>query len=245
MSPVKERLNELVGRVFNFLASKRGVLLLLVIIVVSAGYAVFSYTERSPEANKLCTVCHNMQPFYDAVSQTPHGSFNCHVCHELTPEVVKELWIQLTEAPSAEEVKERARLTLMEPCLECHSLQDLASQQIHEAHLGAIDKSSSCNICHNPHAPREIDLACTDCHDAREAREKHEVFHDLAVQQLEKGDYLVCGECHSPEAKWEVPITPDCFAGIIKNQNCFECHEAPLSPPSIGGRPCTECHGAR
>ena len=244
MSAVRSAISEALGRITSFLTTKRGVLLLLVLLVVSAGYAVFSYTEHNPESNKFCTVCHNMEPFYQGIEDTPHEAFNCHTCHALSPSVVKELWIQLTEAPSAEEVKERSTVTLIKPCLECHSLSELSEQQIHKAHLGVIDKARSCNICHNPHALNELDLACKDCHDVAETAEKHAEFHDNAIQQLEKGEYTVCGKCHSEAADWEIKIAPDCFTGIIKGQNCFDCHGSPLSPPRVENRQCIECHNA-
>ena len=217
------------------------VLLLLIIVGVSS----LAYVNYSPSANRLCKACHNMEPFVEGIKTTGHDFMNCHKCHPLGLDVVKELYVQITEAPSAAEIKEEAgrEIKIYKPCLECHKESDLEKLPIHQVHLTmSIDVLGSCNICHNPHAASELPASCTQCHQLGSAIEDHSKFHEYAEAQIERGNEGVCFECHSPEAKWEVPMSESCLIGLAQGQTCFDCHQAPLDPPNIADEPCTQCH---
>ena len=244
MSAIWSTIWERVKSIPERLGARGRLLVFLLIILVSVGYSVLVFTEKDPRSNSFCGTCHNMEPFIEAIEPTPHGAFNCHTCHELSPSVVKELWIQLTESPSAAEVKERSTVLLFEKCTECHKVTELTTMQIHEAHLSIVKKARSCNLCHNPHAEQELASSCTDCHDARSAATTHQGFHDMAIGELERGNTAICSQCHSFDAKWEIPLSPECITGFVKNYGCFDCHEPPLPAPSIVDRPCTECHSS-
>ena len=224
----------------------RRALALLIAFIAASGASALTYVNYAPEANKLCLACHNMEPFYRGLLAGGHEEVNCHKCHPLTPSVVKELWIQLTESPSAAEIKERMgpRISMYEACLTCHSIEDLSSLQIHEAHLEmALEVIGSCDICHNPHSPGDLDLNCRKCHGEARMVEEHWLFHEEAIARLEKGDTNVCLECHSSTATWEIELAPSCIRGQIEGKSCFDCHSAPLRAPDISLRQCIECHG--
>lgn len=217
------------------------VLLVLVIVAVSS----LAYINYSPRANSLCKTCHNMEPFVEGIKTTGHDFLNCHKCHPLGLDVVKELYVQITESPSAAEIKEEAskKISLYEPCLECHKVSDLEELPIHQAHLTmSIDVLGSCDICHNLHAAAELPQACTKCHRLGDAIEEHSKLHEYAEAQLERGNEGICFECHSPQAEWEVPMSDSCLTGLARGQTCFDCHQAPLDPPNIANQPCTQCH---
>lgn len=233
--------------VIGYFMEKRPLPLWLVVLLVLViiGVTSLAYVTYSPGANRLCKACHNMEPFVEGIKTTGHDFLNCHKCHPLGLDVVKELYIQITESPSAAEIKEEVskELKLYKPCLECHKESQLEELPIHQVHLTmAIDVLGSCDICHNLHAASELPLACTQCHQLGHAIEEHSKFHEYAETQLERGNEGVCFECHSPTAKWEVPLSESCLTGIAQGQTCFDCHQAPLNPPNIANEPCTECH---
>ncbi len=220
------------------------VVLLLLVLVAGVGLA---YVNYAPEANVVCTTCHNMVPFYEGIADTSHGSINCHVCHPLSAAVIGELVVQLTEAPSPAEIKERAskKISMYEPCLSCHRLSELRELRIHEAHLTmAVEVLGSCDICHNPHDPGELPDACTRCHRLGRAIDVHSAMHDEALARFERGEEGVCYECHSDIAEWEVPMAASCLEGLAEGKTCFDCHEPPLDPPMIRDVPCTQCHSS-
>ncbi len=219
--------------------------LLAIIVILGVGGVVTAYITYAPEANTLCKACHNMVPFVESIEDTGHGNLNCHVCHPLGPEVVKELYIQIVESPSAAEIKERSskKINMYEPCLKCHTEGDLGEKNIHEVHnTMAIELLGSCDICHDPHDLGSLPEKCTNCHKLGRAIEVHSEMHEYAVAQLERGKEGVCFECHSDYAKWKVPLAPSCLEGQTQGKTCFDCHEAPLDPPMIRDQPCTECH---
>jgi len=241
----KLRPRVLVARLMSWLPRERRAAMLVIALILASGIGALTFVNYAPEANKLCLACHNMEPFYRGLSASGHGEVNCHKCHPLTPSVVKELFIQLTESPSPAEIKEEMgpKISMYEVCLTCHKEEDLASLQIHEAHLEmAIEVIGSCDVCHNPHSPSDLDVSCRKCHDEVDAVREHWLFHEEATARLERGDINVCLECHSSTATWEIELSPSCIRGQIEGKNCFDCHEAPLSAPDISLRQCIECH---
>ena len=234
-------------RILNYLSFAGRVspfVVLLIVVLVGLTAGAF-YVNYSPSANKICTLCHNMEPYYQGIATSPHREINCHKCHPLSPSVIREGVVQLLEAPSAAEIREKfgPEINMYEVCLKCHVKEDLLQRQIHNVHFEmAVEVVGACDICHNPHALEEIDSQCLKCHKETSTIIKHSRFHDEAVFRLEKGDTGVCLECHSKQAVWEVPLAPSCVRGQVEGKGCFDCHNAPLEPPDISGTPCTQCH---
>ncbi len=244
-SGVVNFIRNIFSKIAGFLLTRVGVAILVVAVIILSVTTVLAYTEYNPASNELCTVCHSMQPFKDAIDETPHGALNCHTCHELTPAVVNELIVFLTENPSPEEIKERGSVNvrLLDECLECHKLQDLSEMPIHDAHIKISLSTGSCNLCHNPHSQEELDVACSTCHNTQRIIEDHSEFHTLALAELDKGNDEVCLKCHSSDAKWQIEICPESVLGLLRGNSCFDCHQAPLNPPNVAGKSCTDCHG--
>ena len=220
-------------------------ILLLIIFLIPVIASATLYINNSPSANKFCTVCHNMEPYYNAIEQSGHRELNCHKCHPLTPEViVKEPLAQLLENPSAAEIKEKfsPEISMYSECIKCHSPDKLEKLQIHEVHLGLVEVTGSCDICHDIHAPSDLDISCTKCHDEASMIQLHADFHNEALYKLDSGDTSVCNQCHSSTAKWEIPLSPSCTKGGVEGKGCFTCHTSRIDAPDISRRACTECH---
>ena len=219
--------------------------LIVAIIALSLlGLPLYYFVNLDPTFNVLCTTCHNMVPFYEGISETDHGAFNCHTCHPLGPQVVYELYLQIVESPSADEVREHGLkyVRIIEPCERCHTWEEIREVKMHSIHEGAIRMARACNICHQPHFKDDMKYMCVECHNFEEQYVRHLEFHKEAVRRFEQGDIDVCGRCHSPQAVFEVKIAPDCFIGVLKGQACFECHNPPLDSPEISRYNCLDCH---
>ncbi len=221
------------------------VIILLILIVVPIVSSAWLYINNVPTANKLCTVCHNMEPFYEAIDQSGHRELNCHKCHPLTLEaLIKGSIAQILENPSPLDIKEKSSpdINMYEECIQCHLPEKLEEKHIHVIHLGMIELTGSCDTCHDPHSPSDLSQACLKCHEESNMINIHAAFHEDAIFKVESGETEICGQCHSSAATWLIPLSPSCTQGGVEGKGCFECHTSSLNPPDITGRECTECH---
>jgi predicted CXXCH cytochrome family protein len=128
----------------------------------------------------------------------------------------------------------------------------------------------SCNECHNPHSPLDIDFAKTDsvalvcigCHDSvgdqltdfpsmhsdldcTECHSRHDSWQsclDCHTAHTEEMDYDVCLRCHTPHAPRVVKYNAD-----VPNAWCSGCHGAVVSqlaanPSKHQTLRCVYCH---
>lgn len=239
------RIPEWLNNIVNKAGGWKKFIIILIIFLIPVVASATLYINNSPSANKFCTVCHNMEPYYNAIEQSGHRELNCHKCHPLTLEViVKEPLAQLLENPSAAEIKEKfsPEISMYKECIQCHVPEKLEEMQIHEVHFGLVEVTGSCDICHDIHAPSEIDLSCKKCHDEIDMIQLHSEFHEEAIFKLDSGDTSVCNQCHASTAKWQIPLSPSCTKGGVEGKGCFTCHTSNINPPDISRRACTECH---
>ena len=238
-------LNKMLNKLNNQKKRLTSIIIVVLLFIIPGSIASLLYINYHPSANKLCRSCHNMEPFYIGLMQSGHKELNCHRCHPLEPSIpLKAPVIQLIDRPSAVEIKESfsPKISMYAECIKCHPTNKLKEMQIHEVHLGMVELTGSCDTCHDIHASSELDLNCKKCHGEVEMIRTHSDFHLEALFKLESGDTDTCNKCHSPDAIWEVPLSPSCTKGGVEGKGCFTCHTSKLEAPDISRRACTECH---
>ncbi|WP_435960057.1 cytochrome C [Pyrobaculum sp.] len=228
-------------RLRKFFTPKTVALLLLAVVVV-VSISLWMYIRYDPHSSSICAACHNMVPFVTNIENTPHGGTSCATCHKL--DFLRWIYVQAVENPTPQQIAQRYREPMLAQCLECHSVGQFNSLNIHKAHAALADKLGSCTICHNPHDLASLSANCQTCHAMEKVLTTHMAFHDYAWTQVEMGKYEVCLECHSPWSKWYAPIGPDCQIGVGKGVPCIGCH----GPRAFNFVPaqfldCTKCHG--
>jgi len=233
------------SKIYDILSGKEGIIIILIAIIILSISVFYNFMTYSTAAINLCDQCHSMQTFTNGLRLTPHSGFNCYRCHDLTIEgVTNEIISYFISNPSSTEIADKysPRINMYRQCLSCHVLTEIGEKRIHETHIQVVTKLDSCDICHNPHSPHDIDVACIQCHKLGDTIDKHSTFHTLAISELEKGNDQVCLKCHSKKATWKVEICPESILGLLRGYQCFDCHEPPLKNPDINGRKCTDCH---
>jgi hypothetical protein len=228
-------------RIKNFFTPKV-VALLLMAAAAAAAVGFWMYMRYDPGSASVCATCHNMAPFISNIANTPHGAFSCAECHSL--DFPRWIYVQITENPTSQQIAQRYNTPMFAQCLNCHAPQRLTQLNIHKTHLALAQRLSSCTVCHNPHELQTISASCQTCHDLDKVLQTHLGFHNYAWAQVDAGRYEVCLECHSPWAKWYVPIGPDCQIGAAKGTPCIGCHgprAMPFAPAQFTD--CARCHG--
>ncbi len=189
------------------------VVVVTVAVIVGAAVMIPPMMEEMKKPESCGKNCHEMQPFYDSLQDSPHAGVDCHECHESSePEIflyMKEMTLHIEGISEglkegkdldeiamemAEELKEEpptaASLPRNEYCMECHSTTHKPTERI-------ADPSISCFRCHTTiaHTGHEValyhgywspeleDRECVACHNEHDVRVKEET----------------CKACHPPE----------------------------------------------
>ena len=189
------------------------VVLVTIVVIVGAAVVIPTMMQEMTKPESCAKNCHEMQPFYDSLQDSPHAGIDCHECHVHSgPEIflyMKEMTNHLegiseglragksleeTTAEMAERLEREppttASLTKTEHCMKCHST--------HKKPLARIaDPGISCFKCHTTIAhtghkvalyqgywsPDLEDRECVACHNE----------HDVTVKEE------TCEACHPPE----------------------------------------------
>jgi len=174
---------------------------------------------HTPETEKLCAPCHNMNATVEQFQGSPEQGNPCYTCHKsmMTAPFVHGpagtytcVYCHALQGERKYAVPKRDA----ESCLECHA--DKAAEFKKRKYLhGPID-AGMCEICHDPHGsayPAQLrapvnDL-CLSCHD-KIANELHAVRtprgkgHPLKAKEdlnpQRKGKEFTCVSCHLPHA---------------------------------------------
>lgn len=216
------------------------VVLLLIMAAVAVIVASFwAYINYDPNSRQFCVLCHNMAPAVAQIGKTPHGAFTCTTCHSV--DIPRWLFVQIVENPTSAQIAERYKPQMFETCQKCHKEVPL---NIHTVHIRLAASLGTCTVCHGIHDQVKLTTACQTCHDVNKIIPRHLQFHSYAWAEVEKGNTAVCLECHSPWARWYVPIGPDCQIGVGQGTPCISCHgprAAPFNPAQFTN--CVTCHG--
>ena len=235
----------IIDRIYEKLVSRGALLFILISVIILSISVFYNFLAYSTAAISLCDQCHSMQTFTEGLRLTPHAGFNCYRCHDLTAQgVANEIISYVVFNPSSTEIADKygPKINMYEQCIACHTLPVVTEKAIHRTHIQIVSKLNSCDICHNPHSPHELDSNCLECHQLESTVESHSNFHVVAISELERGNDAVCLECHSSDATWQVEICPESILGLLRGYQCFDCHQPPLPNPDIIGRSCQDCH---
>lgn len=195
---------------------------------------------HSPEREKPCEECHNMNPAAADLSASdprvnpcgschtrmldkahvhgPAGVFECNYCHDVE------------SVPT----KYNARDGDAELCVECH--EDKMDEYRKSKFVHGPIEAGLCMVCHDPHAsdqPAQLIVAvnglCLSCHESK-AKETHVVQtrkggHPLSgpVNPARPERDFNCASCHNPHAG-ELSWMPN-FGVTSRMALCVNCHK--------------------
>lgn len=231
-------------------ACKLSALCGLIVGLVGFAPAMAQQAERSLEADKVCTLCHNENWRTPVLSiyQTRHGvkadarAPGCQNCHGesaahrkdpvgTSPEVIFGADSKRLSSPEARNTA----------CLACHESRILpranwAGSQ-HET------RGVACSNCHDIHAPTQRVFnkltqpeVCFACHKTQRAQ-----IHRVSTHPILAGK-VTCSECHNPHGS----TGPTLLVKNTVNETCYTCHGEKRGPflwehaPAVDD--CTSCH---
>lgn len=178
--------------------SKVKLMVIIFIVLVIIGLAGFFGVTKASDNPKFCTICHNMQSYYDSYADSTllanvHAESdeidNCHTCHE--PSIKEQVSEGVKYITGSYEDPLETRDWGNEFCLACHD-------DFFETAVEATAYSVTVNIggemtevpLQNPHENHN-ELVCSDCH-----------------RMHQKGTIL-CMECH--DFTWFDDVDKDWF----------------------------------
>jgi len=149
-------------------------LAVVVVLLAVAGVVMSSQMHKA----ESCTMCHEMQPFYDSWKDTAHGEgviedcHTCHVPHKAEILIIMEEGMQHIKGVEASEIESEPPATPKnEYCMECHKQYPAG----HEEHIAWMSEKypeynpeytsgHECVICHDDHEMKVKAETCTFCH---------------------------------------------------------------------------------
>ncbi len=114
-------------------------------------------------------MCHEMQPFYDSLEVSTHGTagvMDCHECHRPEGAPIGHGIEHIKGIEASEIEDEIPEAPKSEFCMECH-LQYPAGHEEHISWMGEQFPEYSgyeCIICHDDHRLTVRPETCTICH---------------------------------------------------------------------------------
>ncbi len=147
------------------------VLLIVFIALVVLGVVGMAGVEKASDNPKFCTLCHNMQPYYDSFKNSDllankHAAkgVKCHGCHEASIKVQADEGVKYITGNYKTPLDKRE--FPKEFCLKCHK-KDFESVKTktkfgdfnpHDSKHGDLN----CTTCHSSHRPSKV--LCSNCH---------------------------------------------------------------------------------
>lgn len=169
------------------------------IVGVAIGVPMVMGKMREPES--CAKTCHEMQPFYNSLQESPHAGADCHECHKAQgPEVFLLMGHALHHAEGmavgksyeemAEEIEEKPPASpKKEYCMECHGEHKKPSEKISKFDISCFKCHSAIKHTEHPvekyrayESPNYSGYECVACHDD----------HDMKVEEE------TCRACHPP-----------------------------------------------
>lgn len=229
------------SRVVQLIKGRKMILIPLVAfaIIVTSVYAMWSGSDINI-VNGLCRSCHLMDSAAEQLQGTPHENFRCTRCHNPPLSMyVRGIAVEMGFIRVDMYELQARKMRMEQECTSCHSPVTLQQQAIHVVHFRVISAAKSCTICHSSHDVRPKPSDCLSCHNMQNIRSSHGRFHSYALEQYRRG-IIVCGQCHSQQALWEIPIPASAFRASVEGFGCFHCH-ASLKPVT-NVDDCLRCH---
>lgn len=168
-----------------------GIITIILFIICILGAVFFGFVYDSP---KFCTVCHNMQPYYDTYSDSDflvhaHATNEeeelvCHDCHHATIEEQANELIMYVTGDYYDPLYQRKFDD--EFCLKCHDFEEVKElTAFEEGNPHDNHNDLDCNVCHKMHTESEV--YCMNCHDFEWFEEVDGAYwlHNMEVEETE------------------------------------------------------------
>ena len=143
-------------------------LVVVVIVLAVAGAAMSSYMHKPESCSKMC---HEMQPFYDSLEVSTHGTagvMDCHYCHRPEGAPIGHGIEHIKGIEASEIEDEIPEAPKSEFCLECHG--GAKYPEGHKEHISWMGErfpeysGYECITCHDDHKLTVRPETCTICH---------------------------------------------------------------------------------
>jgi nitrate/TMAO reductase-like tetraheme cytochrome c subunit len=150
------------------LTTKKMVLVIFTVGIISlVGFVAVLKDSENPQ---FCTLCHNMQPYYDSwhdsnllANKHAKANVNCHDCHE--PSLAQQTEEGIKYITGDFETPLKKREFAKDFCLKCHDFEQVKAKTIfdnrynpHDSHNG----EQECISCHSMHQQSKV--MCSECH---------------------------------------------------------------------------------
>ncbi|HXX54423.1 MAG TPA: NapC/NirT family cytochrome c [Thermodesulfovibrionales bacterium] len=192
------------------LKAKILIAVLLLILLVGAGYGSFRFYDFTQNNPKFCVSCHLMKTSFEAWEKSEHRNINCHECHHLSIEEMNKLLINFVlKRPTAVPERHGKIIVPWKFCIRCHWEKDprypnavmINKSTLHAKHV--FIEQEECSKCHGYIVHKFTPEAhfCIRCHQGK-------VVHGEGMGEL------ACLNCHTDR-------TTDLKPGRKK---CLFCH---------------------
>jgi hypothetical protein len=170
---------------------------LLLLVLVGAGYGSFRFYDFTQNNPKFCVSCHLMKTSFEAWEQSEHKMINCHECHHLSvPEMNNLLISFVLKRPTAVPERHGKIIVPWKFCIRCHWEKDarypnapmINKSNLHAKHV--FIEQTECSKCHGyiVHKFTPEERFCTKCHQGKEV-------HGEGMGAL------ACLNCHTDRTK--------------------------------------------
>lgn len=197
------KIKDFVLRPFRWLESgmplkgKVIIAVLMLVLLVGAGYGSFRFYDFTQNNPKFCVSCHLMKTSFEAWEQSEHKGINCHECHHLSvPEMNKLLVNFVLKRPQVVPERHGKIIVPWKFCIKCHWERDerypnaamINKSNLHAKHV--FIEQTECSKCHGyiVHRFTPEERFCIKCHQGK-------VVHGVGMEGLP------CLNCHTDRTK--------------------------------------------
>ncbi len=213
------RIIDLILRPFRWLETgmplkgKIIIAVLLLVLLVGAGYGSFRFYDFTQNNPKFCVSCHLMKSAFDAWDKSEHKNINCHECHHLSVPEMNALLINFVlKRPTVVPPRHGKIIVPWKFCIKCHWEKDprypnapmINKSTLHARHV--FMEQTECSKCHGyiVHKFTPDPTFCVKCHQGK-------VVHGIGMTGL------ACLNCHTDRTTNLIP----------GREKCLFCHGGP------------------
>jgi hypothetical protein len=180
---------------------------LLLVLLVGAGYGSFRFYDFTQNNPKFCVSCHLMKNAFEAWGKSVHKQINCHECHHLSiPEMNKLLINFVLKRPTAVPPRHGRIIVPWQFCIKCHWERDprypnapmINKSTLHARHV--FMEQTECSKCHGYKVHEFVPdpKFCVRCHQGK-------VVHGIGMNEL------ACLNCHTDRTTNLIPGRKKCL----------------------------------
>lgn len=179
------------------LKAKIIIAVLLLMILIGAGYGSFRFYDFTQNNPKFCVSCHLMKPAFEVWGKSVHKDINCHECHHLSvPEMNNLLVSFVVKRPTVVPDRHGKIIVPWKFCMKCHWEKDarypnapgINKSNLHAKHV--FIEQQECTKCHSYIAHEFVpeERFCVKCHQGKEV-------HGEGMGEI------ACLNCHTDRTK--------------------------------------------